>query len=89
MPYLRLGSGRSRAAAGIYEGTRLDLMRRRIVAADYEEGGKGRWRHLIKYARIAAHTLTAAKRAIAGTRSRNAKIVRAKIAGISLVQVAL
>lgn len=31
----RLGSGRSRAAAGVREGTRLDAMRRRLPAADY------------------------------------------------------
>ena len=38
MRFLRLGSGRSRAAAGVREGTRLDAMRRRLPAADYLEG---------------------------------------------------
>lgn len=33
--FLRLGSGRSRAAAGVRKGTRLDAMRRRLPAADY------------------------------------------------------
>ena len=31
MRFLRLGSGRSRAAAGVREGTRLDAMRRRLI----------------------------------------------------------
>ena len=35
MRFLRLGSGRSRTAAGVREGTRLDAMRRRLPAADY------------------------------------------------------
>lgn len=38
MRFLRLGSGRSRTAAGVREGTRLDAMRRRLPAADYQEG---------------------------------------------------
>ena len=33
MRFLRLGSGRSRTAAGVREGTRLDAMRRRLPAA--------------------------------------------------------
>lgn len=37
MRFLRLGSGRSRAAAGVREGTRLDAMRRRLPAADYQK----------------------------------------------------
>ena len=31
MRFLRLGSGRSRTAAGVREGTRLDAMRRRLI----------------------------------------------------------
>ena len=31
MRFLRLGNGRSRTAAGVREGTRLDAMRRRLI----------------------------------------------------------